>query len=115
MTGLLAASARVGSIGFLRLRWMQELMINLMRSIRFGSDIFVLQAKAYTELGDERPEYESTIRGHSEGRGTAVVASKVVDRLYRNGFSPGVYHIEQLIEPETFLEGLEEEGIFWSG
>ncbi len=114
-TGLLAASARVGALRLLRQPWMQELMVNLMRSIRFGSDIFVIQARAYKDLGDELPTFESTIRGYGEGRGTGIVASRVVDLMCRNGFPSGVFHLEQVIEPETFLEGLEEEGFWWSG
>ncbi|MEE8120392.1 MAG: hypothetical protein V3T55_02615, partial [Anaerolineales bacterium] len=115
ITCLLAASARVGALRLLRQPWMQERMVNLMRFIRLGSEIFVLQVRAYTELRDEQPAFESTIRGYGGGHGTGIVASKVADRMFRNAFPSGVFHLEQVIEPEIFLEGLEEEGFWWSG
>jgi hypothetical protein len=72
--------------------------------VRFGSDRFVVQAAA----GDERGRRVAvTATGRGECRATGIVAAEVALRLHEGAAAPGVRHLDGIVDPAAFLEGLD--------
>lgn len=116
MTGLLAISERLRILTLLRFRTIRNVLVSMLRSFHFGSDIFVLKAEAYRQSDVEHPAYECTIMGNGEGRATGIVASKVASLVYKSTLSSGVFHLEEVVEPGAFLQELEADDMkFISG
>lgn len=116
MTNLMAYSERVGILKLLRFRTIQDVFVSSLKRVHLGSDIFVLKAEAYTGADAEQPLFECGVSGNGEGRATGIVAAKVALQGFDSAFQPGVFHLEQLIEPQSFFEELKEEGLsFFEG
>jgi saccharopine dehydrogenase-like NADP-dependent oxidoreductase len=105
MTWLYALLKKSGLSRILKLRVVQNFMINLLQLFRFGSDQFVLKVEA----GSNRKQgtlYECSISGNGEGNNTGLVAAKVAEKLYLSSFASGVFHIEELFNPLEFIESI---------
>jgi saccharopine dehydrogenase-like NADP-dependent oxidoreductase len=74
--------------------------------VRLGSDRFVVHAQASDEHG-RRAVAAATGRG--ECRATATVAARVAARLAAGAARPGVWHLDELVEPAAFLAELESD------
>ncbi len=109
-TNLLALSERLGGLRLLRLRSLRNIMVRMLRSFQFGSDIFAAKAQAYSLKDPLGRPYASAVIGNNETRATAIVASNVAREIYRSTFSAGVFHIEQIIDPQNVFQALQEEG-----
>src|SRR5690606_21316141 len=72
--------------------------------VRLGSDRFVVHARATDEQGRRAV---ATATGHGECRATAMVAARVATRLAAGSSPPGVWHLDELVEPAAFLAELE--------
>lgn len=76
--------------------------------VRIGSDGFVVRAEASDEHGRRAV---ATTTGHGECHATAAVAARVVTRLVAGATRPGVWHLDQLVEPAALLAELESDGL----
>jgi saccharopine dehydrogenase-like NADP-dependent oxidoreductase len=74
--------------------------------VRLGSDRFVVHAQASDEHGRRAV---ATTTGHGECRATAAVAARVAMHLAAGAARPGVWHIDELVEPAAFLAELESD------
>jgi hypothetical protein len=80
----------------------------MLSRIRFGTDRFVVQARATDAHGRQ---VSLSAAGREESRATGVVAAHVA-RLLRAGEAPaGVVHIDDLADPAVLLRQLERHGI----
>jgi hypothetical protein len=74
--------------------------------VRLGSDRFVVHARAFDEHGRRAV---ATTSGRGECRATAAVAARVATLLLAGASPPGVWHLDELVEPAAFLSDLESE------
>lgn len=109
-TNLLALSERLGGLRLLRLRSLRNIVVRILRSFQFGSDIFAAKAQAYSLKNPLGGPYESTMIGNNETRATAIIASDVAREIYKSPLSAGVFHLEQLIDPQIIFQSLQDEG-----
>ncbi|NOZ96078.1 MAG: Saccharopine dehydrogenase [Acidobacteria bacterium] len=110
MTGLYALLKKTGLSNIVKLRVVQDVMIQVLQRVRLGSNQFVLKVEA----GSNREEgvlYECSIAGYGEGKNTGSVAAKVAEKLYNSSFPFGVFHIEQIFSPIEFIESLCGNGL----
>lgn len=110
ITELLALLEKTGVLKIVRNRAVQNILVPMLRSFPFGSDIFVLKAEAY-QPEDESPSFECSLVGYGEGYATGMVAAKVASLVYKSSLSSGVFHMEQIVDPATFLEEVEKDGL----
>jgi Saccharopine dehydrogenase NADP binding domain len=68
--------------------------------VRLGSDRFVVHAEAFDDRGRRAV---ATTAGRGECAATAAVAARVATALAAGGSPPGVWHLDELVEPEPFL------------
>ncbi|WP_378978226.1 saccharopine dehydrogenase family protein [Paractinoplanes rhizophilus] len=71
--------------------------------LRLGGDRFVVQATAVDGTG---AAVTSAVTGRQECRATAVVAAQVAEQLVRQPSRPGVWHLDQVVDPNEFLHEL---------
>ena len=74
--------------------------------VRLGSDRFVVHARATDEQGRRGV---ATATGHGECRATATIAARVATHLAAGSAPPGVWHLDELVEPAAFLAELESD------
>lgn len=110
-TELLALLEKTGVLKIVRYRAIQNILVRMLRSIHFGSDIFALKAEAYRHSEDESPSFECALVGYGEGYATGMVAAKVASHVFKSSLSSGVFHMEQIVDPTAFLEEVEKEGL----
>lgn len=110
-TELLALLVKVGVLKVLRYRAIQNILVHILRSLHFGSDIFVLKAEAYRRSEEASPSFECSLVGYGEGYATGMVAAKVASFLYKSSLSSGVFHMEQIVAPVAFIKEVEKEGL----
>jgi Saccharopine dehydrogenase NADP binding domain len=72
--------------------------------VRFGHDRFVVQATATDEHGRT---VTTTAQGHGECRATGIVAAHVALRLHGRATPAGVRHLDELVDPTSFLDELD--------
>lgn len=116
VTRSLAILERLGILTLLRFRMIRNIIVGLLRSFQFGSEVFVVKAVAYSQSDMEHPAFECAIIGEGEGRATAIVASNVASLIYKSTLSSGVFHIEEVVKAGAYLQELEAEDMsFISG
>jgi saccharopine dehydrogenase-like NADP-dependent oxidoreductase len=111
MTDLMALAKKIGLFALLRYQWTQDTLAKLLQTLRFGTELFVAQVDAQGLANGQWQTSSSAISGDGEGRVTGLVAAQVAERLVADNFPPGVFHIEQLIEPLPFITELESDGV----
>lgn len=111
ITSLFAFYKKVGLLGMLRFRLVRELLVKLFKTLHFGSDIFVMKVDAQGTIDKRDTLYECSASGHGEGLGTAIIASEVAEWLFTNSSVPGVFHIEQLFDPDEMIPKLQDKGL----
>jgi len=110
-TELLALLEKVGVLKVLRYRAIQNILVRILMSLHFGSDIFVLIAEAYHRSEEASPSFECSLVGYGEGYATGMVTAKVASLVYKSSLSPGVFHLEQIVNPAAFIKEVEKEGL----
>ncbi len=93
-----------------RQKTVKQLLLNLTQRLQFGSDEFVLTARARGSTGS----YQAWLRGKREALAAGLVAAEVVRRLMTESPPTGVYHIEQIFQLDDFLPLLEQHGMTFS-
>jgi len=111
MTSLFALSKKISLLGMLRFKVVRELMIGILKTLHFGSDIFAVKVSAKGIAEGKELSYECAVSGHGEARCTALITSHVAASLFTGSFPAGVFHIEQLFDPAQVITTLKEKGI----
>lgn len=106
LTGILFSLRATGFFSLVRRVGGNDVLTAALTRLHTGTDRFVIHAAA-TGVGGERVWYAAA--GRQECRATAIFTAHVVRRLYLGGLPPGVRHIDQLVNAETFLEDLPDE------
>lgn len=79
--------------------------------LRRGSDEFVVKAEARGLVDGEEGARASALSGRREAEATGAVAAVVAERLYEGAVPDhGVFHIEQVFEPQEVFARLAAEG-----
>jgi saccharopine dehydrogenase-like NADP-dependent oxidoreductase len=108
LTTAIFALRTAGFFRLLRGPRARRLLAALLSRVRFGTDRFVVQARATDADGRQ---VSLSAAGREESRATGVVAAHVA-RLLRAGNAPaGVVHIDDIADPAVLLRGLEQHGI----
>lgn len=107
ITGFFAILKKLGVLNLLKLNIFRKLFIKAFECFQIGSDIFAVKVNAVGQNEGERAEYQCSIIGHEEGVITGKVAGLVAEKIYTGAYASGVYHIEQLFEPDEILKELK--------
>ncbi len=83
----------------------QNVLIQTFKYVKLGTEQFALKIDSGINR-DEGVLFECSITGTGQGKTTGMVASKVAEKLITTSFESGVYHIEQLFDPKTFINEL---------
>jgi saccharopine dehydrogenase (NAD+, L-lysine forming) len=110
MTHLIGLARLSGLRRLFRHKAIQRLLLNTTQRLQFGSDQFVLTARAWSSTGC----YQAWLHGKREALATGLVAAEVVRRLMTESPPAGVYHIEQIYRLEDFLPLLAQHGMMFS-
>ncbi|WP_188196533.1 saccharopine dehydrogenase family protein [Nonomuraea sp. SYSU D8015] len=99
-TALLAAAGRPAVARLLRRPRVRGLMLAALEKVHLGGDAFAVTARAGT--------VQATFSGRLQSRATGLTAALLIRHLPE--FAPGVGHIEQRVDPTTFLHELAAGG-----
>lgn len=99
---------KAGALNLLSSRGARELLVKSLQNYRFGSEQYVIQVRATGQHKGEAKEIAYAVAGEKEARGTGKVAALLAERLIRESFPAGVFHSEQLVDPEDFITELLE-------
>lgn len=108
VTKTFAALKMTGMLRILRRQWAKDVFVKLLKTLRFGTDRFVLKVDAAGRKNGSTIKIASAIRGAGEARMTGFVAAQVAHRLYSANNQTGVYQIEQIFQLEEFINGISE-------
>jgi len=108
VTWLMALLKRARLFEMLARFGLQDVLVGFFTRFQMGSDDFVVKAEAEETADGVSQTHSCAVSGRSEGYSTGVVAALVAERLYTSDMERGVYHIEQLFDPEPFLRRLAE-------
>jgi len=108
LTSLFAALKKVNLFSQLRWQLFEQLAVELFHSVQLGSDIFAVHVVAENQAKLKPDRSFCSVWGHSEALATGSVAANVV-RLLEHSTPPGVFHIEELFNINSFTQtmGLE--------
>jgi len=106
VTNVFAALKQMGILRVLRRPWAKGLFIKILKSLRFGSDHFALKVETSGRKNGAETKLGSTVYGAGEARMTGLVAAQAARRLYSGTYPAGVFHIEQLFEPQEFIHSI---------
>ena len=106
VTKAFAALKQTGVLRVLRHRWAKGFFIKILKGLRFGSDQFALKVEATGRKNGNEIKLGPTAYGVNEAHATGLVAAQVAHRLYSGIHPAGVFHIEQLFEPQEFIRSI---------
>lgn len=107
VTNTFAALKTMRILRILRRRRVGDFAVKLLKNMHFGTDQFVLKVEASGRKKGEDMRIDAAIRGAGEAHQTGLVAAEVARRLYSDGCPAGVFHIEQLFEPQEFIHSVD--------
>lgn len=111
ITYLFFLCKKIGLLALLRFKQVRKLMVNIFKTLHFGSDMFAVKVEAYGTVGGQKKFYGCSASGNGEGRATSFVTAEVASNLYTATFPPGVFHIEQLFDPIELIAKLRDKGL----
>jgi saccharopine dehydrogenase-like NADP-dependent oxidoreductase len=111
VTNLIAFGRKIGLFSLLRYQWVQNALVKLFTSLHFGSEIFVIQVDAQGLVNAQPQALSLVVTGEREAHFTGLVVAQVADQLMKYNYPPGVFHVEQLFEPRSFITTLAEDGL----
>jgi hypothetical protein len=100
LTALLTAARRPAITRLLRHVKVREVLLKLLTTIHLGGEGFAVTVRSGTAT--------ASFSGSRQSRATGLTAALLVRQL--SALPPGVSHIEQLVEPATFLAELAANG-----
>lgn len=106
VTTLLGLARKSRLLSLLRLPAVEDVAVNLLRAVQIGSDQYVVKIEAQGNVSGKPMVYTAAVSGKNEARSTGLVAAEVARRLHGEPLPAGVFHIEQLFEPVSFLTRL---------
>ncbi|MCP2333980.1 saccharopine dehydrogenase NADP-binding domain-containing protein [Actinoalloteichus caeruleus] len=78
--------------------------------VRLGGSRFAVVAEA---VGAGGGSARFGVTGDGQSRATALVAARVVELMTSGAHPPGVFHLDQFVEPARFLSSLTDAGLRW--
>lgn len=108
VTKTFAALKMTGMLRVLHRQWAKDVFVKLLKTLRFGTNQFVLKVESVGRKNGDIVKIASAIRGAGEARMTALVAAQVAHRLYAGNNPTGVFHIEQIFELDDFINSISE-------
>jgi hypothetical protein len=99
-TALLSAAGRPAVARLLRRPGVRHLLLTALASVHLGGDGFAVTVRSGT--------VQAAFGGRSQSRATGLAAALIIRHL--PALPPGVGHVEQLVEPATFLTDLAANG-----
>ncbi|GAB4577465.1 MAG: hypothetical protein Fur0022_01960 [Anaerolineales bacterium] len=113
VTKTFAALKKMGVLRVLRRPRAKGFFTKILKSLRFGSDQFALKVEARGRKNGNEIKVGSSVCGANEAQTTGWVAAQVARRLYAGNYPAGVFHSEQLFEPQEFIQNIH--GITFQG
>lgn len=107
LTKGIAALKKAGLLGFLRHPRGRQIATRMLKTLRFGSDQFILKLETTGTRNGHEFQTNSIVRGADEAHKTGLVAAQVARRLYSGEFPAGVFHIEQRFHPDEFISSIQ--------
>lgn len=101
----LANLQKVGGRRFLNYPPIKKLAVYLFNKIKIGSNVFIIKTVAKNSGND----LVLTVLGENESEATGIITASVAKRLISSKPEAGVFHIEEFIEPEEFLDEVSKE------
>lgn len=101
-----AALKKMGVLRLLRRQWAKEFFTKILKGLRFGSAQFALKVEATGWKNGNAIKLCPSVWGAGEAHVTGLVAAQVAHRLYAGIYPAGVFHIEQLFEPQEFIQSI---------
>jgi len=105
-THTFAGLKKIGFFNLLKINLFRKGFIKIFENFHWGSDIFIAKVDAIGTKNEKVKKYECSLSGRKEGITTGKVAAIVAEYLYQKDFPYGVYHIEQLFEPDEIIGSL---------
>ncbi|MGG1658339.1 saccharopine dehydrogenase family protein [Brevibacillus sp. NRS-1366] len=109
MSRVVAGLRTIGICGLLKQSGVRRAAIEAFEKWKLGDDRFAIKIETRGRAGNNEATVECLLHGKDQSKMTAKVAAEVAKSLYSTGFSPGVYHIEQLFKLEQMRNWLEKE------
>lgn len=82
--------------------------LDLWGAVRWGTERFAAKADVFGQLNGRPALYEGSASGVQEARATGQVAAYVAQRLVSERHPFGIFHIEELFQPEALFAGLKK-------
>lgn len=108
VTGMMAWLRASGAFRLLKFGPVRDTFVSLFGKMRLGSELFAVKIDARGEKFGESALVECFLQGKNEASITAKVAATVANAVYRDSFSYGVYHIEQLFGLKQILHPIHQ-------
>ena len=102
-TSLLATLARIRFFKLLRYNQVRKPFKYLLKNLKIGSDVYAIKVSVRGKKNGTEVFSHSAILGHCEAQATAEVAALTTRKLIDTKPGSGVFHIEELFEPEDIL------------
>jgi saccharopine dehydrogenase (NAD+, L-lysine-forming) len=99
---------RVGALRALRRASVRDRLAALLARVHIGSNGFAISVMARR---GKSPLYTCGLSGRGQSHATGLVAALVAGQLYTTDGLPGVFHIEQRLNPDAVFKQLGAEGI----
>lgn len=107
VTNAFAFFKRAGFLRFLQSEKARRIVMQALKTLRFGSNQFVLKVDALGKQDGVAARYRAAIRGAGEARYTGLVAAEVAKKLYAGDYPAGVFHIDQEFSLHEIIDGIE--------
>lgn len=107
ITASLGLSKRLGILKLLKYRSIRSAVMAMMGLLAGGKPQFAVKIDSWGDANrDHAVHVQQYLYGQKEAEITAIVAAKVVERVYHGGLAHGVYHIEQLFQLQEILTAI---------
>ena len=111
-TGLLAALASIRFFKLLKYKLIRKPFKYLLKNLKMGSDIYAAKVSVRGKKNGTEVFSHGAILGNCEAQATAEVAALTARKLIVTKPDPGVFHIEELFEPEDILRHIKGAQLF---
>ncbi len=104
LTQMIAFFKKVGISVLLKSEKIQNYLIKFLHKFNSGSEKF--SVKVDVGINNHNPLYECYLRGNKESYITGLVATRVAQSCIEMSLPNGIFHIEELFNPQQFIESL---------
>lgn len=110
VTNTFAFLKQTGFLRVLRYEKTSRLVMQALKTLRFGSDQFVLKVDALGKQAGDAVRFCAAVCGAGEAHQTGLVAAQIAKYLYLNPHPPGIFHVDQLFKLESVIEPMIANG-----